>query len=378
MEQKNTPKYTKKQKWQIAAKITALCLIVAIIVSYMNDVFNYPNNHVYIRRYQTFLELEENSVDAVYIGSSVVDRSWIAAKAFNDYGMTVYPYASNKLHLTMPKFMIEEVLRTQDPDLFIIDISCYPSDPKLEYPASRVRRIVDHMPLTKNKLEAIQYARKYLEGAEGYEYDASWYLPFIKYHGRWDYMDNDIVPLTKADFENGTSRYMGAFTDKGKTGRITPQEYPTVVSDTLQIPETSEEILRDFLDYAKELENKTGKKFLFVKAPCALSEKEMSEFNYCFDIVDEYGFDYINFNTDKMYEKVGVDFDIHFYDKSHLNAVGAMNYTEYFSKYLKEKYDLPDHRGADNYENWQTAYYNYLELYDTLWDEDEKLLINQK
>lgn len=45
----------------------------------------------------------------------------------------------------------------------------------------------------------------------------------------------------------------------------------------------------------------------------------------------------------------------------HVNDGGAEQYTKYMSRYLADRYDLPDHRGQDGYESWETALEEYKE-----------------
>ena len=44
----------------------------------------------------------------------------------------------------------------------------------------------------------------------------------------------------------------------------------------------------------------------------------------------------------------------------------ATKYTLYFSKYLKENYDLPDHRDDKKYNSWKTEYKKFKKQYKKL------------
>ena len=45
---------------------------------------------------------------------------------------------------------------------------------------------------------------------------------------------------------------------------------------------------------------------------------------------------------------------------NHLNTRGARKVTQFIGKYLKEHYDLTDHRGNPNYSVWHEDYKEYL------------------
>lgn len=348
-------KYTKKQKWQIAAKITAFVLVIALVVCVLNDIFNYPNSTLYVKRYHTYNTLEENTVDAVYIGSSVVDRSWCSTEAYSKYGMTVYPYSSDAVPCVLSKYMMKEAEKTQNPKLWIFDIRNFTTDPTADGQAEKVRRVTDLWPLSKNKIEALNSAFVYLKQNEEFKNDSSWYIPLVKYHGRWDYKDENVIKLSEADFTNGKDKYMGAYASKTNSGMATPYKQPETSNEKTPIPENCETVLRDLLDYLKQ----TNKNVLFVCSPNSSNSGVLKEYNYIFSVIEEYGFDYLNFNTEEMYKKIDLDFESDFYDTIHLNIKGALKYTEYFSNYLNENYNLPDRRNDKNYSNWQEAAEKY-------------------
>ena len=67
----------------------------------------------------------------------------------------------------------------------------------------------------------------------------------------------------------------------------------------------------------------------------------------------------LDFNTPEMYEELGLDFDKDYYNSKHVNFIGAEKYTCYLTSYLKDHYDLPDHRGEAGYESWEDAFAAY-------------------
>jgi len=65
-------------------------------------------------------------------------------------------------------------------------------------------------------------------------------------------------------------------------------------------------------------------------------------------------------NTNMLYREMGLDFTQDFYDKSHVNVLGANKFTDYLAAYLDEAYDLPDHRDDESYESWNSLYEKYI------------------
>ena len=73
-------------------------------------------------------------------------------------------------------------------------------------------------------------------------------------------------------------------------------------------------------------------------------------------IAEEYGVDYHDFvRMDSV-----VDYMVDCYDQqAHLNPSGGWKITDFMGKYLRDRYDLADHRGEATYANWQQAAQDY-------------------
>ena len=78
---------TKNQIIRCAAFSVIVCLLLVL----MCELFENTNTSNYATRMYSYRNFNEDTVDAVMIGTSGIDRYWIAAKAYEDYGMTVYP-----------------------------------------------------------------------------------------------------------------------------------------------------------------------------------------------------------------------------------------------------------------------------------------------
>lgn len=73
-------------------KIIAFILIFVLLLAYFNRVLTYSSYVVESRWMTEIYKEKENSLDAVYIGSSKVYAYWNPNIAWNDYGIAVYPY----------------------------------------------------------------------------------------------------------------------------------------------------------------------------------------------------------------------------------------------------------------------------------------------
>lgn len=197
-----------------------------------------------------------------------------------------------------------------------------------------------------------------MDGDKGYMNDISYNLPdyifpIIKYHDRFS--QNLMVP---GDFrlrskKNKTKGFVLSF-------RTTEQvnQFPSRLDEgTAPLSDVGERAVKEVLDYCDQLPE--DKQVLFVLAPFSIKKNMMPKFNTVFEMIEERGYDYINFNTWRMYDELDIDWDHDFYDSKHMNYLGAEKFTNWMTAYLKDNYDLTDHRGDNEYQSWEDAYERY-------------------
>ena len=175
----------------------------------------------------------------------------------------------------------------------------------------------------------------------------TYYFDIFKYHSNWKTI---VMPSQLAAF-----RYENEHPLKGHfiSDEIGPSEMADYswVTERQPIPADQEEVLRDLLEYLKEHEMNA----LFIVSPNTMTYEKQAQYNYIADIIEPYGYNFLNFND--YYEEIGVDFATDFYDYGgHANAIGAEKYTAFLGKYLDENYEFEDKRGTSGYESWDESY----------------------
>lgn len=323
-----------------------LCLIVLIVLG-CNYIFCFADAEHTETIMNEFYGQEENSVDVIYFGSSATQRAFVQPVAFHDEGVAGYSIASGSQPFMLTKYMMEEVLKTQDPDLFIIEVrgACKPPEELWDV---AVRRLLDNMPLSDNKLKAIRAVTEYAEGTETGidETGLSYAFTLLKYHGRWN-------PLKQPKYWDNIDYYKGYTMDSGVCFRCTeihPINYTE--ANVMPIHERTEAALRDLLDYCDSIDTKV----LFVVSPYEASEKGMGKINYSKQIIEERGYEVLNFLPQEKREMLGLNDKDSYYNREHLNFNGSLMYTDYLSKYIKENYGVHDRRGDSRYDSWEEQY----------------------
>ena len=115
---------------------------------------------------------------------------------------------------------------------------------------------------------------------------------------------------------------------------------------------------------------------LFVLPIKKYDEQTKQKINSAIKTLNDNGFEVVNFNK---IEELGIDGAHDFSDNDHLNVYGATKFTLYFSKYLKEKYSLPDHREENGYDSWKSEYERFKSQYKYVTDSEfDELLQSEK
>lgn len=345
---------TKKQ----ILRMVCFLMLAGGIFYVMNGIFVKPASIEINDRYDAFYKREaKNSWDGALIGSSVVDRAWAAPLAWNEYGMALYPMSTDSLPLPFVTNLIEEIHKKQNTNFFVIDLRGLRSS-KLELQEFKIRRLTDNMKFSKNRMDvlgkAFTYAEKYNEDKSFLDHKMSFYIPFIKYHPRWE-------ELNKYDFTIPERQVKGVY--EKNAFMVNAQKRPKTTDKIGEISELQLEILLEILEYGKE----NNLQLLFTSMPGSMSQNAQKQMNKVFEIIKEYGFDYINFNKQDLYDELGIDFATDYIDPIHLNSKGARKVTSYLGSYINEHYNFSDKRGEESYKSWDDAWKEYDAFYNSGW-----------
>ena len=108
--------------------------------------------------------------------------------------------------------------------------------------------------------------------------------------------------------------------------------------------------MTELLEYCKNKEQKV----LFIVHAYQISEEDQKKYNYMEERIAEYGMDYLN--TNDYAEEIGLEPSADFYNRDHVNLLGADKYTKFLGGYLVRNYTLPDKRNDAAYRRWSQDY----------------------
>ena len=313
---------------RIRIRVAGILLLVLALAAFV-----FPMQKYYLRRIdqnelriQGFYLEDDHSLDVVFIGASDVYSSVYSADLYRLTGITSYPYSFQDNPVTMWKYELREILAHQTPKVLIVDLNgiCYDEE-RLRNEAS-VRILADNIPHNENFRELID--------TYGTDEKASYYFPFLKYHGEAFnfHAAFDIIDLHR----RGQAVLKGAFTHS-YSKKLKEDRHDYYDGTKAELDPLAESCLREFLE---QCQGSGIEHILFARFPERYEERTVERYhryNRAAEIVEEYGFEYVDFQP--LVPSMGI-VDEDWYNYGHLNANGAEKFTVFFSSFLTGRYGL--------------------------------------
>ena len=336
-----------KRKILRAVGAVIFCLIFLYLFVHLTYVLN-PNDDDHRKEMVAgFYKEEENSIDVVFFGSSAVNEFYAPALMWGEYGFTSYLFSNATQKPEYTTYLIEEVLKTQSPELLVIEPRIFlysPGATQQEDVHYFNRLTIDNLKYSLNhwKLIGEQYA-DYTSIED--------YLPIIRYHENWkDFKAEDLKYWNDEAFDENK----GFLFYEEHTGKVKPQEYVDRSEDTEAWPiaEEREKQLREVLEFCAE----KGVKVLVAVSPYCVGSEDHKYYNYIGQIAEEYGQYYLDLN--RYAGDMGLDYSVDFYNDMHVNIDGVYKVSRYMSACLKYLYGVGENSSYSEsvVTSWNEAY----------------------
>ncbi len=317
-------------------------------------------------RFMGFYAEPKDSLDIVMIGSSPTYSCCVMPELYGEYGIKAYPLASNVQRPIAGQFLVKEAEKTQSPALYMFEMRMYVGlEVGLGGNMAYTREVTDNMKYSANRIDAINaMVTQHITTEDTDKY--TYYFDIFKYHSNWGNLI-DPVQLRSWRFSSPDPLKGYKITDK-----VGPAEAAPVPDDPvpMDLDPYEEQALQDLLATLKE----TDAQALFYVSPYVLKEEDAEKYAHIRDVVEAAGYDWLDMN--QYYDEIGLDFSRDFSDYGvHTNAVGAQKCTVFLGEYLRDHYDLPDHRTTDDSEqasgtvtgddpSWDAAYTQWQSEYE--------------
>lgn len=139
-------------------------------------------------------------------------------------------------------------------------------------------------------------------------------------------------------------------------GGVTPFDSGDYMKETEEVQEIPEGV-RIYMNEIQKMCREKNATLVLMSAPSP-KNYNFKKHNAVSQYAKDNGLTYFDLNLQG--QELGMDWKTDSYDKGdHLNLNGARKVTTWVGKYLKENYELTDHRGDQNYKSWDKEVEKY-------------------
>lgn len=285
---------------------------------------------------------EEKNHEVIFIGDCEVYANFSPMVMYEEEGITSYIRGTSQQLVWQSYGILKETLKYETPKVVVFNVNSLRYDKPVSEAYNRLT--LDKMKWSKEKVEIIKASMMEEETFISYVF------PILRYHSRFS-------ELTSEDFE-----YLFKETKNTHNGFLINKNIKPAGSLPAKKPLADyqfADICYDYLNKITELCKDNDIKLVLIKAP--------SLYPYWYDEYNEQMIEYAKnndiqfFNLKEVVDEIGIDYQTDTYDAGlHLNLNGATKLSKYFSKLLKENYDLTDYRRDEEVDK---VYEEKLQLY---------------
>lgn len=323
----------KGKAWRRAASVCAFALTAAALLTFLGNVFR-PVQVCYGSTWRAFRAEPANSIDVLYLGSSMAYCDFDPVEVYRHSGLTGYVMGGGEQTMSLTYWYLREALTTQTPQAVVIE----PTGVFFQRYQNYTQLNVSQMPMSLNRLGAIFTASE-PELREGLLCD------LILYHGRWrelgwEDVQRGLTPGTTDDL-------------KGFTGNYGQAQAPILTEDVRPIEEELfEENLGWFRRCLALCEERGIPVVTLVNPTFGLAREE--QYARVGREAEEGGAVYYDWS--RRWEALGLEPSLHFYDGGHMNREGAAVYAQALAELLTGDLGLsPMAQTPENTAAWQAA-----------------------
>lgn len=147
-----------RSKTKTVVRVIAFLLVAALLYGALSRLLavNDATEQQYIHSF--YLE-PKNSLDVMILGASETFTDYCAPLAWQHAGFTSYPLAVSAAQGTMYPSMLREAAKRQTPGVYVVEVNgfLYTAEERDEFSHAALRKWIDTIPLSANKLDTIRH-----------------------------------------------------------------------------------------------------------------------------------------------------------------------------------------------------------------------------
>ena len=324
-------------------KILFIILVLIIIFVLVNKLLSpkYMENLVEGSMIAEYYDEEKNH-EVIFIGDCEVYANFSPMVMYEQEGISSYVRGTSQQLVWQSYGILKETLKYETPKVVVFNVNSL----RYSEPVSEAynRLTLDKMKWSKEKVEMINASMTKDETFISYVF------PILRYHSRFS-------ELNKEDFEYMFKEKKNTFNGFLINKKVKPAgNLPT--KKVLPDYNFSENCIK-YLDKMTQICKDNNIKLVLIKAPSLYPYWYDEYNNQIIQYAEKNNLDF--YNLKEVADLVGIDYEKDTYDGGlHLNLTGATKLSTYFSKILKENYELKDYRKD---ESVNKIYQEKLKLY---------------
>lgn len=304
---------------------TASALVIILTLTAFTALVT-PKRHSFGSTWGHYLAEEPDSMDVLFVGSSLTYCNIIPALFWEETGLTAYDVTGPALTVPGEYYFLREALKTQSPSVVFVEITAALYQ---RYPG-HTDTMLGYLPWGENRILAA------LNEAEP-EKVGGLLFPMLTYHSRWSELKEDDWNVFREGYN--TDRLAG-YTYLG--------EYRIIEDYTVRAePLDRENIDRNmqYLHKIARLCREEGIIPVFYESPAAsvMPPEEMERVRQ--ELAGLEGAVVVNFNDCR--DEIGAELDYDYFDNLHYNAAGAEKFSRYLGRWFEQNFDVEPKPGQD-------------------------------
>lgn len=289
-----------------------------------------------------FYAEEKDSLDIVTIGSSAIYRYFNNPYFWSEFGLTSYNLATPAQSSFVVENLIEEVQKTQSPQLIIVETRRFLFSDDTNQNKERLVIVYNNMKYSWNRVKLINSL------LDTWPERINAYFDIVTYHDNWEQLTYEDLKY----IDNEDAHELKGWKNINKVKEV---KTPGIDMSGTSIPisETSEEVLVQLMEKCKE----ENIEILFVATPWKIDAERQLKNKYLSELIEENGFQFLDCNL--YLDEIGLDFSKDFYNNKHTNMIGAEKVTEFLGNYILENYDINFGHSEEVNADWNHMLENY-------------------
>ena len=336
-----------RSKSKIAAKVVAFFVILVVLLEALSEIF-IPSIDNVDEMTSDFYDQPDNTLQVVFIGTSVFRQGIIPMELYEDYGICSYNLGTSGQPVLTSYYWLQEVYDHHAKTLktVVFDVSSLQHEWEEEKYITALVRMQNSL----NKYHAIRDIQDTLEGF------LSYMVPIYAYHDRWKELDKTSYFLDLHNTDSGMRGY-----DFTLNYHLISADYQTIkpLSYFLESDET-EELAEESILYFDKMVNfckENDLQLILTRTPTNEEDWSDAAHNAIQVLANQYGLEFIDFNYTPYAEELGYNAALDKDDAKHLNYYGARKLTAWLGSYLLEHNEFSDVRKDETYsfmeEEWK-------------------------